>query len=45
MNNIIKKFSCLFMIAILGYTQIGCKSENIETNTQVVKDFSSELSN
>ena len=45
MNNIIKKISCLFLIAILGYTQIGCKSENIETNTEVVKDFASESSN
>ena len=45
MNNIIKKFSCLFLIAILGYTQIGCKSEKIETNTQVVKDFASESHN
>jgi hypothetical protein len=45
MNNIIKKFSCLFLIAILGYTQIGCKSEKIETNNQVVKDFASESSN
>ena len=45
MNNIIKKFSCLFLIAILGYTQIGCKSKKIETNTQVVKDFASESHN
>ena len=45
MNNIIKKFSCLFLIEILGYTQIGCKSEKIETNTQVVKDFASESHN
>ena len=45
MNNIIKKFSCLFLIAILGYTQIGCNSKKIETNTQVVKDFASESHN
>lgn len=42
MNNIIKKISCLFLIVILGYTQIGCQSQKLETNTQVVKDFNSQ---
>lgn len=42
MNSIIKKISCLFLIVVLGYTQIGCQSEKTETNNQVVKDFNNE---
>ncbi|MGL6107957.1 ComEC/Rec2 family competence protein [Romboutsia sp.] len=47
MNSIMKKITCLCMIIILGYTQIGCQSEKekVENNTQIVKDYSSQDSN
>ena len=44
-NNIIKRISGLFLIVILGYTQIGCQSEKVESGTQVVKDYNEETSN
>lgn len=44
-NNIIKRISCLFLIVILGYTQIGCQSEKVEIGSQVVKDYNEQAFN
>lgn len=44
MNKLLKKLYCLLLIVILGYTQIGCKSEDIKdkSNPQVVKESSAK---
>lgn len=42
MNKLIKKLYCMLLIVTLGYTQIGCQSENSkeQINPQVVKESS-----
>ena len=41
MNKTLKSIVITFIICVLGYTQIGCQSDNIKSeSSQVVKDYS-----
>ena len=45
MNKTLKSIVITFIICVLGYTQIGCQSDNIKSeSSQVVKDYSIQTS-
>ena len=44
MNKALKSIVMMFIICVLGYTQIGCKADNIKNeNTQAIKDYSNQV--
>ena len=43
MNKTLKSIVMMFIICVLGYTQIGCKADNIKNeNPQAIKDYSNQ---
>lgn len=46
MNNTIRNIAMMLIVCLLGYTQIGCQSDNIQNeNPQVVKDYTTNEDN
>ena len=44
MNKTLKSIVMMFIICALGYTQIGCKADNIKNeNPQAIKDYSNQV--
>ena len=44
MNKALKSIVMMFIICVLGYTQIGCKADNIKNeNPQAIKDYSNQV--
>ncbi len=44
MNKTLKSIVMMFIIRALGYTQIGCKADNIKNeNPQAIKDYSNQV--